>query len=227
MIRSLSVNSGPTGFPPILAFMAQDTLTWRVVGERLALKGRGAKNQLAKKLGIDASDLSRRFKRSGEPTASQVRLIEDFLEDRSGSGVAEEGAPFSHAPAGGTRRLPVFGYAGLSGPDRVALASDQILEYQDVPAGLVRGEAFIVRTTGESMYPRLRSGEPVVVEVNVPPVRFDDVLVEMSDGTGMVKEYRGQKDGVLFLWQYNPEGEVRVPQTQVRRLSAAWPWRRR
>lgn len=211
----------------MFALMAKDILTWRVVGERLQERGRGAKNQLARRLNIDPSDLSRRLKRSGEPTASQAQVIEAFLDGEADA--AQESMSFA-LPAGSApppRRLPVYGYAGLADEDRVALASDQVLDFVDVPAGLVRGEAFIVRLTGESMYPRLRSGEQVIVERGVPPVRYDDVLVELADGTGMVKEYRGQKDGYLFLWQHNPEREIRLPLTQVRRLHAAWPWRRR
>lgn len=201
--------------------MANDILTWRTVGDRLSTMGRGAKNRLAKKLAMDPSDLSRRLQRGGEPTASQARMILDFLDAPSG------GSDTGVEPVEDRRRLPVFGYAALGGEDRVALASDQVLDFAEVPAGIVRGEAFIVRLTGESMYPRLRSGESVLVERGVPPVRNDEVLVELTDGTGIVKEYRGQKDGYLFLFQYNPEGEVRLPLTQVRNIHAAWPWRRR
>lgn len=124
-------------------------------------------------------------------------------------------------------RIPVFGYAALGGEDRIALASDQVLEMIELPYGLARPDAFGVRLTGESMYPRLRSGELVVAEPGLAPVRNGEVLVELQDGTGLVKEYRGQKDGFLFLWQYNPEDEVRIPLTRVRRIIAAWPWRRR
>ncbi|MFN4176449.1 helix-turn-helix transcriptional regulator [Phenylobacterium sp.] len=196
-----------------------DILTWSEVARRLEGMGRGARSQLAKRLGLDPSDLSRRLKRAGEPTASQVRKIEEFLEGMAPAEIA--------ALPPGAIRLPVFGYAAAGGEDRVALASGQVLDHVEIPPGLVRGDAMIVRVVGESMYPRLRSGESVLAERGVPPVRYEDVLVEMADGTGLVKEYRGQRDGYLFLYQYNPEKEVRVPLTQVRALHAAWPWRRR
>ncbi|MDZ4374007.1 MAG: XRE family transcriptional regulator [Phenylobacterium sp.] len=122
-------------------------------------------------------------------------------------------------------RVPVFGYAGAGSDDRIALASDQVLDFVELPAGMVRGEAFGVRVAGESMYPRLFSGETVVAERNVSPVRNREVVVELRDGTGLVKEYRGQKDGFLFLWQYNPEQEVRIPLTQVRAMHSAFRWR--
>jgi phage repressor protein C with HTH and peptisase S24 domain len=122
-------------------------------------------------------------------------------------------------------RLPVFGYAAAGGADRVAMASDQVLDYVELPAGLVRGDAFGVRVTGSSMYPRLFDGETVIAERNVPPVRNREVVVELSDGTGLVKEYRGQKDGVLFLFQYSPEEEVRIPLVKVRAMHSAFRWR--
>lgn len=201
----------------MFAVMA-DELTWKTVAERLEEKGRGAKNQLAKALGLDASDLSRRLKRSGEPTASQAKLIEAFL---AGGQAADPERP--RIP---TRRLQVFGYAAAGGEDRVALASDMVLDEIEVPAGLIRSEGFVARLVGESMYPRLRSGENMIVETSVPPVREDAVLVQLRDGTGLVKEYRGQKDGHLLLWQYNPERELKIPLTSVERISYAWPWRR-
>lgn len=122
-------------------------------------------------------------------------------------------------------RVPVFGYAGAGGEDRVALAGDQVLDYVELPAGLARSDAFAVRVVGESMYPRLFSGETVIAERGVPPVRNREVVVELTDGTGLVKEYRGMKDGQVFLWQYNPEKEVRIPITRVRRMHSAFRWR--
>ena len=227
----------------MLAFMVDDW-TWATVGDRLEGLPRGSKNKLAIELELDPSDMGRRIERSrrrktfapgkdssAEPTAAQARTIEAFFQ-RRGSQAADDMPPPPaptprQAPVEASRRIPVYGYAAAGDEDRVAMASNQVLDYVDVPVGLVRGEAFIVRTVGESMYPRLRSGEPVLVERGVPPVRNDDVLVELADGTGLVKEYRGQRDGYLLLFQYNPERELKIPLTQVRKIHSASPWRRR
>lgn len=132
----------------------------------------------------------------------------------------EDGA---HAPR--SVRLDVYGYAAAGSDDRFSIATDQVLDEIEVPAGLVRGPAFGVRVAGGSMHPRLFDGEIVIAERGVPPTRNKEVVVEMRDGTGLVKEYRGQKDGYLFLFQYNPEKEVRVPLTQVRVMHSAFRWR--
>lgn len=207
----------------MFAVMA-NVLTWNAIGDRLSEMGRGAKNQLAKKLGIDPSDLSRRLKRGGEPTASQLAIVQAFLD---GEPAEAAGEPVSFRPATATVNVPVFGYAAMGGDDYVSLADDRILDVVTVPAGLVRAGSFIVGGVGESMYPRLRSGEQMMVDVDVPPIRYDDVLVELNDGTGLVKEYRGLKDGYVLLFQYNPEKEIKLPLTKVRKMHHAWPWRRR
>ncbi len=70
------------------------------------------------------------------------------------------------------------------------------------------------------MEPRLFSGETVVVALNVTPTRFGDCVVELKDGTGLVKQYRGRRDGYVFLYQYNPEREVRLREDEIRAIHA-------
>jgi phage repressor protein C with HTH and peptisase S24 domain len=124
------------------------------------------------------------------------------------------------APEPAFQQIPVFGYAAAGSNDRIALASDQVLDRIEVPVGLARGEVFAVRVAGDSMEPRLYSGELVIVARGVPPTRNGDCVVEMRDGSALVKVYRGQRDGQVFLYQHNPEQEVRVPADQVRGMHA-------
>ena len=77
-----------------------------------------------------------------------------------------------------------------------------------------------VRVPGDTMEPRLYSGEIVIVARDVPPSRNSDCLIEFLDGTAIVKQYRGQRDGVIFLWQYNPEQEIRLTSTSIKSVSA-------
>lgn len=178
------------------------------IRKRLDETGR-SQISLAKHLGKSKDSVSRLLKGERDLKADELAAIRTFFGDDK--------------PAAPTHiRLPVFGYAAAGGTDRVALASDQILDYIELPAGFIRGEAFAVQVAGGSMYPRLFDGERVIAERDVPPIRNKEVVVELTDGTGLVKEYRGQKDGFLFLWQYNPEEEVRIPITKVRRMHFAW-----
>jgi SOS-response transcriptional repressor LexA len=117
-------------------------------------------------------------------------------------------------------QIPVYGYAAAGGSDRVALASDQVLDRIEIPAGLTRGEAFAIRVSGDSMEPRLYSGELVIVGRGVPPQKNGDCVVEMRDGSALVKQYRSQRDNVVFLHQLNPDEEIKVDATKVRAIHA-------
>lgn len=123
-------------------------------------------------------------------------------------------------PAPTTQLIPVYGYAAAGGGDRVSIASDQVLDRIEVPAGLTRGDTIAIRVAGDSMEPRLYSGELVIVGLGVPPTRNGDCVIEMKDGTALVKQYRGQRDGVVFLHQLNPEDEIRVPMIQIKGMHA-------
>lgn len=181
------------------------------IRDRLRSTGRSQRS-LADYVGVSKDSMSRLLNEQRSMGMEEAERIKAFFgEDKP--------------PPPEYIRLPVFGYAAAGAEDRVALASDQVLDYVEIPPGLVRGDAFGVRVAGESMYPRLFSGETVIAERNVPPVRNREVMVELTDGTGLVKEYRGMRDGVLFLFQYSPEKEVRVPLIQVRAMHAAFRWR--
>lgn len=117
-------------------------------------------------------------------------------------------------------QIEVFGYAIPGTDDRVSLATDQVMERIEVPAGLTRGDAVAIRVPGETMSPRLFSGEVVIVAMGVPPARNGDCLVELKDGSAMVKQYVGQKEGFVFCRQYNPDKEVRIEATKVRAIHA-------
>lgn len=170
---------------------------------RSRLKSSGhTQTALAAHLGKSKDSVSRLVAGKRSMDLEELAQIKEFLGDDQ-----------PMAPT--TKQIPVYGYAGAGGDDRVVIASDQVLEYIEIPAGMVRGDAIAIRVAGESMYPRLFSGEMVIVELNVPPIRNKDAVIELKDGSALVKEYRGQKDGVVFLFQYNPEREVRVPLIDV------------
>ncbi|WP_303713619.1 S24 family peptidase [Brevundimonas naejangsanensis] len=142
-----------------------------------------------------------------ELTPSEVAQIEAFFGDAVPAEPAIE-------------RIPVFGYVAGSDGDRIALGSDHVLDYLEVPAGLTRGSPIALRVVGDSMEPRLFSGETVIVGVGVSPARYGDCVVEYRDGSGMVKQYRGQRDGKVYLYQYNPEREFPVDASSVKAVHA-------
>ena len=76
----------------------------------------------------------------------------------------------------------------------------------------------MIHPIGSSMEPRIFEGEPLLVLVRQPPLRNGDALIEFNDGTGVVKSYRGTRDGQVFAHQYNPDEDRRYEATKVKAL---------
>lgn len=164
-------------------------------------------------------NLSRWLRDSGmSPAASTMQPVADYFGvpmqafyDRraamreiaklkpNGSGNADFVAMLS-----GETLIPVVGSAGLS--DNCHFVE---LEF---PVGHGDGHvvfatadtnAYAVRCCGDSMSPRIRNGEFVIVEPNVPVQPGDEVLVKASDGRVMVKTYLYTRDDLVHLVSVN------------------------
>ena len=64
-------------------------------------------------------------------------------------------------------------------------------------------EAFALRVRGDSMHPRYRAGEFIVVEPKVDPQPGDDVVVALRDGRKLLKELNWDRDGEIQLLSVN------------------------
>lgn len=66
--------------------------------------------------------------------------------------------------------------------------------------------AYALRVVGDSMEPRIRNGEFVMIEPNRHYVSGDDVLVQFTDGTvvqSMIKVFMHERDGFVRLLSVN------------------------
>ncbi|WP_354684415.1 XRE family transcriptional regulator [Cupriavidus necator] len=80
-------------------------------------------------------------------------------------------------------------------------------------------DAYALRCNGESMRPRVKHGEFVVVEPNTQIQNGDEVLVKSQDGRVMVKELAYIRDGIVHLSSVNERhGMLRIPQDQIERM---------
>lgn len=80
-------------------------------------------------------------------------------------------------------------------------------------------DAYALRCNGESMRPRVKHNEFVVVEPNTQIQNGDEVLAKSMDGRVMVKELAYVRDGIVHLSSVNERhGMVRIPQDQIERL---------
>ncbi len=64
-------------------------------------------------------------------------------------------------------------------------------------------DAYALRVRGESMRPRIKSGEFIVVEPHIAPSPGDDVVVVCADGRKMVKELMYIRDDEVTLGSIN------------------------
>ncbi len=93
----------------------------------------------------------------------------------------------------------------------------------ELPAGIAPpGEAFVIQAFGSSMEPRIFDGEALVVVRRMPPVRDRDAVIEFSDGSAVVKTYKGQRNGRVFGEQFNPPQMVDYDATTVRAIHRVW-----
>lgn len=79
--------------------------------------------------------------------------------------------------------------------------------------------AYCLRCTGESMKPRIRHGEFVVIEPNHECVPGDEVLVVANDGRVMIKLLGYIRDGMLHLDSVNElHPRISILMTEVSKL---------
>lgn len=117
----------------------------------------------------------------------------------------------------GWRRVPVRGTASLGDDGYWAE-----LEY---PAGHGDGyiewptqdpDAYAIRCRGDSMRPRLKNNEFVIIEPNTAPQPGDEVLIRARDGRVMVKELVSVRDNVVRLLSVNETyGAISIALDQI------------
>ena len=190
------------------------------IPERLKLAGR-SQADLARHLGLDPSSLTKTIRGTRQLKADELIEMETFF-----SGMAEEGARFVSARRAPRAKVPVYGYAAAGGEERIAVNEGRVIDWIDPPpfwSGA--GELLAVKVIGVSMEPRLFQGEMVIAQRNLSPTREQDCLVELCDGSGLIKTYVGQRDPSIVCRQYNPAKELQIAKAEVRSLHAII-WRR-
>lgn len=77
-------------------------------------------------------------------------------------------------------------------------------------------DAYGLRVYGDSMSPRIKHGEFVLVEPNAAPVRYEEVLVRTADGRSMIKVYANFADGYYRFDSVNEDhGPIHLAAEQV------------
>jgi SOS-response transcriptional repressor LexA len=151
-------------------------------------------------LGRRVSDISPRL-------AEQIRDL----------GGSDDTGPYRALPL---RGVPVVGTAQL-GKDGYWMELEHptgrgegVVSYQSTDKN-----AYAVRVVGESMMPRIKSGEFVIVEPNHSVRPGDEVLVVTTDGQSMVKELLFERDGIVTLGSVNADyGRISLQRSQISKM---------
>ena len=189
--------------------------------DRLARAGR-KQSDLARHLRLDPSSLTKTIKGQRQLKAHELLAIEEFF-DGSGDGAVES---LSARRGAKPRRIPIYGYAAAGGEEVVAFGAGQVIDYVEPPPlwnGV--GDLVAIRVIGDSMEPRLFQGEMVIAQLDLPPLRGSDCVIEMNDGTALVKTYRGTSEWTVTAHQYNPDKDIKVDRERVKGLHSV-VWRR-
>ncbi len=137
---------------------------------------------------------------------------------------AQSIAPFSREhrpqPVGKWRRLAVLGMAQLGDNGYwadIEFAVGHGNGHVDWPTS--DPDAYALKCEGESMLPRIRPGEYVIIEPNHPVQPGDEVMVKSVDGRVMIKELLFTGGGRYHLASVNAShGRISIPINDVEKM---------
>lgn len=145
--------------------------------------------------------------------AGRLHLPDRYFEIDSDMGGEVDQAPELR----GDRRVPVVG--------EVKGGDDGYLDEMQYPIGHGEGfveyptsdtSAYALRVRGDSMHPRYRAGEFIVVEPSIEAQPGDDVVVSLVDGRKLLKELNWIRDGEVQLLSVNNHfGPLTIPLSDV------------
>lgn len=128
--------------------------------------------------------------------------------------------PYNPVPLPPTKRIPVVGMASLG--DNGFWADLEVVPGQgdgflDFPSE--DPNAYSLRCKGDSMLPRIKDGEFVVVEPSHPVEAGDEVLVRAHDGRVMVKTFLYARAGRTHLSSINEtHAPIAIDNEQIERM---------
>lgn len=107
--------------------------------------------------------------------------------------------------------IPVVGVAQLNDNEKWT----EIEHPTDFKGGIIDfptrdKNAYALRCSGDSMEPRIRDGEFIVIEPNTEPQPGDDVLLKATDGRVMVKTFLYKREDKIHLISVN---KAHLPQS--------------
>lgn len=154
-----------------------------------------------------------------DPIQGRVRS-EDYLVTNWGRS-GDRGQPITSI-VGWTKEgtVPVVGSAKLGSLGSFE-TTDMVSE--DIGDGALRihsddPNAYGLRIVGDSMHPRIKNGEFVLIEPNMPYTSGDEVMIRTTDGRAMIKEYIYLRDGMYRLDSVNAAAPLHLAEADVKQI---------
>lgn len=169
--------------------------------------------ELAKELGVSSQVITNWKKRKRIPPEHHARaaqVIHHSVDEILGRVPERSGIRENEPLYLNLNGIPVVGTAQL-GRDGFWTETEHAPGSGDGILALPSNDknAYALRVVGDSMHPRIRSGEFVVVEPNHTIMAGDEVVVVTKDGRCMVKELAYRRDGMVALNSVN-DGHPRL-----------------
>ena len=170
---------------------------------RLCAKERIAPNAVCARLGFSTAAATH-WKRGAKPSAASARRIADYF------GVTTDyllGDDRSECVTADSVRIPIYGKVAAGIP--ISAITD-IEDYEEIPRRMAAGgEYFALRICGDSMEPKMESGDTVIVR-RQEDCESDDIAIVMIGGEDATCKRVKKLDSGIMLISSNPKYDPMV-----------------
>ena len=161
----------------------------------LRLSHKLTQQEVANILGVDRTTYVKYETGKSEPTFETLVRLADYFDVSTDYLLGTSSAP--SRPASSGVQIPVLGDVRAGLPIE---AIENIIDYEEISAELARsGEYFALRVVGDSMEPRIREGDVVIVRKQ-PDLESGEVGIVLVNGdSATVKKVVKHADGISLI----------------------------
>lgn len=152
-----------------------------------------SRNQLSESLGISYSTISDWINGKAYPRIDKIEMMANYFGINKSDLVEEH---FMEEKSQGLQ-IPVLGTVAAGIP---ISAVEDILDYEEVPQSWEnQGEFFGLRIKGDSMEPRMESGDVVIVKQQSDANSGDTVIVLVNGDDATCKKLQKTDNGIMLV----------------------------
>lgn len=153
-----------------------------------------SRNQLSESLGISYSTISDWINGKAYPRIDKIEMMANYFGINK-SDLVEEHFQEEQKPQG--LQIPVLGTVAAGIP---ISAVEDILDYEEVPQSWEsQGEFFALKIKGDSMEPRMESGDVVIVKQQSDANSGDTVIVLVNGDDATCKRLQKTDNGIMLV----------------------------